>query len=47
MEPEHGFWFRKLRMEWWERPPLDNKGKYGQKKQMDGSNNLELECRMR
>ena len=31
MEPKCGFWFGKLSTEWWERPPLANTGKYGEK----------------
>jgi len=34
MEAKRGFWFGKLSTEWWERPPLANMGKYGEKQLM-------------
>jgi len=46
MEPKCGFWFGKVSTEWWERPLLANKSKYGEKRLVDDTNNVQLECQM-
>jgi len=47
MEREHGFWFGKLSIEWWERPLLANTGKSGEKQLVDDTINVGLEWQRR
>jgi len=47
MEPKRRCWLGNPSTEWWERPPLADTGKYGEKQLMECAINVGLECRMR
>lgn len=46
MEPKCGFCFRKLSPEWWERSPLANTGRYGEKPLLNGANDVGFACQI-